>query len=290
MTASLRLEDFIQAVQSQLDNAQAAMALKARNLNLPLTFAIKDINLDLRAHVEFVESEVRIRPAGPGETETSVFHLVFTTITRPSIEENAIALSDDSKDQPLDALSSDLTTEDRKRLEWAGVRTVRQFQQAEQRDMVHTIGRVTNLPVDRLRRALDRASAPQVDRIEPVAPPVGTGPDAPPLLRVLGRNLVNGSQIPLVRIGNRPVSVLQSAGHELLLAPAADQWAGELAVSPSSARATAIAFDLSAFAPPSAAAQPPQALAPEAAAPSSAAARPPVMALAPIPGSRETLQ
>ena len=53
MTSSvtLRLEDFIQAVQSQLDNAQAAMALKARNANLPLTFAIKDINLDLRAHV-----------------------------------------------------------------------------------------------------------------------------------------------------------------------------------------------------------------------------------------------
>ena len=28
--ATLRLEDFIQAVQSQLDNAQAAMAVKAR--------------------------------------------------------------------------------------------------------------------------------------------------------------------------------------------------------------------------------------------------------------------
>jgi len=81
---TLRLEDFIQAVQSQLDNAQAAMALKARNANLPLTFAIKDINLDLRAHVEFSDSEIRIRPAGAGEGEASVFHLVFTTITRPA--------------------------------------------------------------------------------------------------------------------------------------------------------------------------------------------------------------
>src|SRR3954452_8239101 len=86
---TLRLEDFIQAVQSQLDNAQAAMAIKARNLNLPLTFAIKDINLDLRAHVEFTDSEIRIRPAAAGEKETSVFHLVFTAITRPAIEENA---------------------------------------------------------------------------------------------------------------------------------------------------------------------------------------------------------
>ena len=62
--ATLPLEHFIQAVQSQLDKAQAAMAMKARNLNLPLTFAIKDITLDLRAHVEFARNEIRIRPAG----------------------------------------------------------------------------------------------------------------------------------------------------------------------------------------------------------------------------------
>jgi hypothetical protein len=63
--ATLPFEHFIQAVQSQLDNAQTAMAVKARNLNLPLTFAIKDITLDLRAHVEFARSEIRIRPAAP---------------------------------------------------------------------------------------------------------------------------------------------------------------------------------------------------------------------------------
>ena len=259
--ASLRLEDFIQAVQSQLDNAQAAMAIKARNLNLPLTFAIKDVNLDLRAHVEFVESEVWIRPAGPGDTDSSTFHLVFTTITRPAIEENAIALSEDGKDQPLDALGDELSAEDRKRLEWAGVRTVRQFQQAEQRDMVHAIGRVTNLSVDRLRRALDRASAPSVERVEPVAPANDAQPDASPLLRVIGRNLVNGTHAPLVRIGNRPVAVLQSADDELLLAPGRDQWAGELAVSPTSRHAAALAFDLSAFAPPPAPAARPMTLA-----------------------------
>ena len=65
--ATLPLEHFIQAVQSQLDNAQTAMAFKARNLNLPLTFAIKDIRLDLRAHVEFARSEIRIRPAGAAD-------------------------------------------------------------------------------------------------------------------------------------------------------------------------------------------------------------------------------
>lgn len=245
--ATLRLEDFIQAVQSQLDNAQAAMAIKARNLNLPLTFAIKDINLDLRAHVEFADSEIRIRPAAAGEKEASVFHLVFTAITRPAIEENAIAFAADPDDQPLEELGDELTTDERKRLEWAGVRTVKQFQEAQEGGAVHTIGRVTNLPVDRLRKALERASTPLVHRVEPVMP-AGNGGE-PPLIRVTGRNLVRNGAFPQVRIGDRPVSILKSASNELLLAPDADQWAGELSLQPAPTLSTAMSFDLSAFRP-----------------------------------------
>lgn len=253
---TLRLEDFIQAVQSQLDNAQAAMAIKARNLNLPLTFAIKDINLDLRAHVEFADSEIRIRPAGAGEKEASVFHLVFTAITRPAIEENAIALSDDPDDQSLDELGDDLTADERKRLEWAGVRTVKQFQEAQEKGAVRTIGRVTNLPVERLRKALERASAPLVQMVEPVPPRAG-GEGGPPLIRVTGRNLLRGGLLPDVRIDRRPVSILQSSASELLLAPAHDQWAGELAVQSAPTLAGAMSFDLSAFAPVEPASAPP---------------------------------
>lgn len=247
--ATLRLEDFIQAVQSQLDNAQAAMAIKARNLNLPLTFAIKDVNLDLRAHVEFTDSEIRIRPAGAGEKEASVFHLVFTAITRPAIEENAITFATDPGDQTLDELGDELTTDERKRLEWAGVRTVKQFQEAEERGAVHTIGRVTNLPVERLRKALDRASAPFVQRVEPVLPDAGGDATQPALLRVTGRNLVRGGTLPQVRIGDRPVSILKSAPEELLLAPDEDQWAGELSLRSAPTLATATSIDLTAFRP-----------------------------------------
>lgn len=270
--ATLRLEDFIQAVQSQLDNAQAAMAIKARNLNLPLTFAIKDINLDLRAHVEFADSEIRIRPAAAGEKEASVFHLVFTAITRPAIEENAIAFAADPDDQPLEELGDELTTDERKRLEWAGVRTVKQFQEAQEGGAVHTIGRVTNLPVERLRKALERASTPLVQRVEPVMP-AGNGGE-PPLIRVTGRNLVRNGAFPQVRIGDRPVSILKSASNELLLAPDADQWAGELSLQPAPALSTAMSFDLSAFRP-----------APGQQADQDSAGEPaPVMGIAAIPG------
>lgn len=248
--ATLRLEDFIQAVQSQLDNAQSAMAMKARNLNLPLTFAIKDINLDLRAHVEFINSEIRIRPAGADEKEASVFHLVFTVITRPAIEENAVSFAEDPDDQSLEELDGDLTPDERKRLEWAGVRTVKQFQDAHDRGTVSTIGRVTNLPVERLRKALERASTPLVHRVEPVSLEEEDDQSGPPMIRISGRNLVRKGLFPKVRIDGKPVSILKSSPGELLISPTADQWSGELSVEAAPKSALAMSFDLTNFAPP----------------------------------------
>ena len=129
------------------------------------------------------------------------------------------------------------------------MRTVKQFQDAQERGTVNTIGRVTNLPVERLRKALERASAPMVQRVEPVmTAPNGNG-DEPPLIRVTGRNLVRGGAFPQVRIGDRPVSILKSSPGELLLAPGRDQWAGELSVEAAPTQATAMSFDLTAFAP-----------------------------------------
>src|SRR5262245_31168909 len=86
----LPVEEFIQAITSQLDRAQAALALNAQSL--PLTFAVKDLSLDLRAHVEVVNGAVCIRSPSPGEAETSVLRMSFTTITRPMIQENTVSV------------------------------------------------------------------------------------------------------------------------------------------------------------------------------------------------------
>jgi len=243
--AALPLEHFIQAVQSQLDNAQTAMAVKARNLNLPLTFAIKDITLDLRAQVEFTAGEIRIRPAGANDTQASLFHLVFTAITRPMIEENAVAFSDNPHDRSIDELGDDLTDEDRRKLEWVGVRTVGKLQEMSASGSERMVGRVTNLPVDRLRKALERASAPMIDHVVPV--PVNTG-DMPSMLRVRGHNLIRDGA-PDVTLGGEAVAVIKASPDELLLAPLAGQWAGELRVATAPMVSTAMAFDLRPFAP-----------------------------------------
>lgn len=248
--AALPLENFIQAVQSQLDKAQSAMAVKARNLNLPMTFAIKDINLDLRAHVEFSAGEIRIRPAGANEGEASVFHIVFTAITRPMIEENAAALSADPEDQPLDTLEQDLTEEERRKLEWVGVRTVGKLRELDRTGSSREIGRVTNLPVDRLRKALRRATVPLVEDVTPVDREHDTPGRLRRIMKVRGRNLTEEGRTPRVTIAGRPAPILKATPGEMLLAPEPDQWAGELRIEAGPDLATAMSFDLSAFAEP----------------------------------------
>lgn len=245
---TLPLEHFIQAVQSQLDNAQAAMAMKARNLNLPLTFAIKDITLDLRAHVDFTRSEIRIRPAGPSDKEASVFHLVFTAITRPMIEENAIAFTEDPQDRSLDEFKDELSDEERKRLEWSGVRTVSKLRELQERGADRTVERITGLPVERLRRALARTSAPMVTDVSPAEQPEGASPDLPARVRLRGRNLVRHGP-PRVTIGGEPVSVVSAGDREVVIAPQPHQLAGELTLATSPELATSTAFDLRPFWP-----------------------------------------
>ena len=260
---ALPLENFIQAVQSQLDKAQTAMTLKARNLNMPLTFAIKDISLDLRAHVEFSKSEIRIRPAGANDAEASTFHLVFAAITRPMIEENSVAMTaDDPEDRNIDEIEGDSLSEDeRRQLEWIGVRTVGQLREIQEKGGGRTVQRVTGLPVNRLRAALERASAPLVEHVTPVERSPGDSSDGPPLIRLRGRNLLGGGGRPRVSIGGETMAVVSATDREMLLAPRAHQWAGELAIVPANslpgAPVTALAFDLTPFAPPQTGAETP---------------------------------
>jgi hypothetical protein len=244
-SATLPLEDFIQAVQAQLDRAQEGMAIKARTLNLALTFAIKDVSLDLRAHVDISRNEVRIKPAGPADKEASVFHLVFTAITRPALEETAFSLGETPDERPLDDLGEELSPEDRRRLEWLGVRSVDKLERIKKEVGERGIERVTNLPVDRLRKALDRLSRPMVDQILPQAPRPGDPDDLPTLVRVRGRNLVRDGVPARAVVNGEAVPVVRASDGELLLSPRPHQLAGELRLSHGAAEPAVAAFDLS---------------------------------------------
>jgi hypothetical protein len=238
------IEQFIQALQTQLDRAQSAMAMKAENLDLPLTFAVKDLSLDLRTHVEVVRSEVRIRPAGPGDKDASMLHLALTTITRPMIKENSKPLSIDPDEPTLrEAVGDQLTDEEQKRLEWAGVHTVSQLRRLAGSGAGKEVERVADLPVNRLRQALTRASQPFMARIETLPPMDDDEQAAKPLLRIRGRNLLRDGP-PRVSIGGQAVSIVKASDQEVVIAPMAHQFAGTLSIETAPGSSAEMAFDL----------------------------------------------
>jgi hypothetical protein len=242
-SSAVALEDFIQAVQAQLDTAQTRMTLKAQNDRLPLTFAIRDISMDLKAHVELAHGEVRIRPAGPADSDPTVLHLVFTAITRPMIEENAVQLAvDDADDVPLSSLGDELDDDERRRLEGIGVRTVGKLNEMRNRGLGGSVGRITRLPLDKLESVISRATRPMVDDIETAGDPSGSD-ELRQRLRVRGKNLLRGGTPPQVSIAGRPVSVVQASDSEIILAPALDQMAGEMSLSHDPRAATSVWFD-----------------------------------------------
>jgi hypothetical protein len=246
--SGLPLEQFIQALTSQLDRAQSTMALKART-GLPLTFAVKDISIDLRTHIDMAGSTVRIRAAGPGDADASVIHLALTTITRPMMEENTVQFEAD-KDEPAikDVLGSTITDDEQKRLEWAGVHSLTQLRDLERQTGEQTLQRVLDIPVNRLRMALAKASQPFVTRISPESPPEG-GSDSSPLLRVRGINLVQ-DRPPQIRVNGESLPVLQATNRSLLVAALPHQMGGTLSVETSPGVSHEKEFDLYPSPPP----------------------------------------
>ncbi|WP_242113160.1 hypothetical protein [Luteimonas aquatica] len=216
--AGVPFDLFIQALTEQLDKAQAAMAIKARVGKLPLTFAVKDVALDIRAFVQLVDDDVYLRPAGPGETEASTIKLALTTITKPMIEENAVDFqAEDPKFSLREALGDQISEEEQRRLERIGVRTVDQLNELKNTAGTDVIARLSRMPVNRLQQALMKAAAPRVTRVER-----GDGREAADRVHLAAPGLRAG-RLPLVRAAGQAVPVVAAEEGRIVLAPLAMQ-------------------------------------------------------------------
>jgi hypothetical protein len=215
-TRGYPVEDFLQALTSQLDNAQDVLAVKVR-AGRPLTWALKDLTLDLKVFMEVDPSsgKVLIRSAGPTETGASTLHVNLTTITRAMVEENTRSFQADADPRPIGDLkaAAELDDHDERRLEWMGIRTVGQLRQLSRDSSPKAVESMLGIPALRLRAALEAAARPTVTHVETVR-----RPDGRRLLRVMGANLDEGGS-PEVKLSGEAVEVLNSAPNELLVCP-----------------------------------------------------------------------
>jgi hypothetical protein len=223
---SFLVEEFLDAIASQLDRTQDALAFKA--VNRPLTYAIKDFNLQLQVFVEMDgDGKVRLRSSGPNETGASTISIGFTTITRPMIEENTVALATTRTPSLAEA---GFAPDERRRLERLGVRNTSELRRLGSNDGVGAtaVSRLTQIPVARLRQALQLAR-PTVTSVRPADDP--TGPQAgrpsiadklqepPQVIRLgpdtthihlMGTGLAADEGRPEVRIAGVPVALAEA--------------------------------------------------------------------------------
>ncbi|WP_292999371.1 hypothetical protein [Nevskia sp.] len=218
--AGIPLDLFIQTLTEQLDKAQASMAIKARIGKLPLTFAVKDVSLDLRTFVNIVDDDIYLRPAGPGDAAASTMKFSLTTITKSMVEENAVSYEvEDTRLNLKEALGDQISDEEQRRLERIGVRTVTQLDELKKSAGADVIARLARLPVNRLQQALLSAAAPRVTKVE--SPASGAGePAARVHLRAPG---LRGGVLPQVRAAGLEVPVVAAPDGGLVLAPLASQ-------------------------------------------------------------------
>jgi hypothetical protein len=172
---SFPVEDFIDAITSQLDRVQDSLRLKA--VNRPLTYALKDLTLELKVYVELDErGQVRFRTSGPNESGASTVHLSFTTITKPMIEENTISLAVSRSPSLQEA---GLAPDEQRRLERLGVRTIAQLERLGASAGVRAVSRLTDVSTERLRGAV-LFGKPRVSTVQPEKPPVASPPHPRP--------------------------------------------------------------------------------------------------------------
>lgn len=226
------VEEFVQSLSAQLDRAQDALALKART-GRPLTFAIKDLSIDLRVFWETDASgRVMARHAGPNEEGASTVHLNFTTITKEMVEENTFSLGMDEDPRGLQDLPGEdaFSDQDRRRLEMIGVRTVGQLKRLSAETDPRSVETYAGIPMLRLQAALQQAARPAVSATRPEKR------GGRNLLRIHGANL-STEGIPQVLLSGEPVEVLEATPNSLLVRPMSHHREGQIEVSVGGARA-----------------------------------------------------
>lgn len=221
--AAFPVEDFVQALIHQLDNVQDALALKVRT-GRPLTWALKDLDLQLKVFVSLrPDGVVTLRSAEANEAGASTLNLALSTITRPMVEENTYNYVEDPDARGIEE-AEDLSDDQKRRLKWAGVKTVGQLKAVTSHDGSKAVHATTGIPVGDLMAALVASSRPKVQGHS-----VEDAPQGHKVVRIRGANLYDGVN-PDVRFEGEAVEVLSAKPHELVVRPRAHHTEGQIEV------------------------------------------------------------
>lgn len=128
---SWNLQSFLDSLIFELDKARDTLAIKG--VNKPLTYAVKDLNLDLQLFPEFDGNQVKFTTAKPGESGASRISISLGSITDRQIRETT-RVSASKDDLILDEVE-DLEPEVKDELKKMGVQSVTDLENLEARNI-----------------------------------------------------------------------------------------------------------------------------------------------------------
>lgn len=197
-----QLESFVDSLVVELDRARETLAVKS--VNRPLSYAVKDMSLDLQIFPTFEGNSVRFRTAEPGQEGYSTITLQLASITDQQIR--ATSKPPPGRDEvPIEQAPIDPDAV--QRLRRLGVRSVDDIEKLEERNVdlqSATHGAVDYTKLANMIRQARRGKTPPAVQSASVKPT----PDGP-VLRIHGANLsVSQEHEPVAVVNNRLAQVL----------------------------------------------------------------------------------
>jgi hypothetical protein len=128
---SWQLEDFIDSLVYELDKARETLSIKG--LSSPLTYAVKDVSMELHVFPEYNGKDVRFVTAGSGESGSSKISLSLGSITDRQIRETA-KKPIEADDIALDEIE-DIDPETKLQLNRMGIRSAKEVEKIQNQNI-----------------------------------------------------------------------------------------------------------------------------------------------------------
>lgn len=128
---SWQLEDFIDSLVYELDKARETLSIKG--LSSPLTYAVKDVSMELHVFPEYNGKDVRFVTAGSGESGSSKISLSLGSITDRQIRETA-KKPIEADDIALDEIE-DIDPDTKLQLNRMGIRSAKEVEKIQNQNI-----------------------------------------------------------------------------------------------------------------------------------------------------------
>jgi hypothetical protein len=203
MNDQWRLESFIDALVVELDQARETLAVKS--VNRPLSYAVKDVSLDLQIFPTYQDGDVRFRTAEAGQEGSSAITLQLASITDQQIR--ATSKAPLGKDEvQFDEASIDPQTQ--RELKKLGLRSVKDIEKLDKQNIdlqSASGGTVDYTKLANMIQQARRGKSPPTVRSASVQPS-----DRGPILRVVGANLcISHDHEPVAVVNDQLGQVLE---------------------------------------------------------------------------------